>query len=66
MNTKIVRLSAFNYFGGKTRHLDWILPKLDRRHRARMKKLGKASPVFDGGDLPLFEDGGEPTSNVAN
>src|SRR5574339_214313 len=26
MNTKIRRVSALNYFGGKSRHLDWILP----------------------------------------
>lgn len=26
MNTRIERLTAINYFGGKSRHLDWILP----------------------------------------
>ena len=26
MNTRVKRLTALNYFGGKSRHLDWILP----------------------------------------
>lgn len=26
MNTKTKRITAFNYFGGKSRHLDWLLP----------------------------------------
>lgn len=28
MNTSTKRLSAFNYFGGKSRYLDWLLPLL--------------------------------------
>lgn len=48
MNTKIVRLSAFNYFGGKTRHLDWILPKLDRRHVVELRDCTHWVEVFCG------------------
>ena len=38
----------------------------EKGHRARMKKLGKASPVFDGGELPLFGDSEDSTSNTVN
>lgn len=32
MNTKVHRLSAINYFGGKSRYMDWLLPFFDRKH----------------------------------
>lgn len=45
MNTKIKRLTALNYFGGKSRHLDWILPLIPA-HREYLEPFFGSGAVF--------------------
>lgn len=43
MNTRIRRLSALNYFGGKSRYLDWLLPLIPDHEEYFEAFLGSGS-----------------------
>lgn len=45
MNTRIKRLTALNYFGGKSRHLDWILPHIPE-HKCYLEPFCGSAAVF--------------------
>lgn len=46
MNTKVKRLSALRYFGGKSRQLDWILPLLETEHINYVEPYCGSAAVF--------------------
>ena len=54
MNTKIKRLTAINYFGGKSRHLDWILPHIPP-HREYLEPFFGSGAIFLNKEPALIE-----------
>lgn len=48
MNTRIPRISAINYFGGKSRHLDWLLPLVDRESLVELSDCNHWVEPFTG------------------
>lgn len=48
MNTKVKHITAINYYGGKSRHLDWILPLLNVEHDGYLEPFcGSASVLLN-------------------
>lgn len=45
MNTRIKRLSVINYFGGKSRYLDWLLPYIPE-HKSYLEPFVGSASLF--------------------
>jgi DNA adenine methylase len=66
MNTAIKRISALNYFGGKSRHLDWLLPLLDVPHTHYVEPFCGAASVFLNKKPSLIETISDASGRLIN